>query len=101
MQELLQKAGAGRGQVFGEACEEVSTGQPASSRGCRYALNTLMQTFLTPAMATSIAAGTLRGCIAALLACLLDERVPSLPEGTNLLKALNVLMLRILDHSNR
>ena len=89
------------GQVFREACEEVSMGLAASSRGCRYALNTLMQTFQTPAMATGIAAGTLRGCIAALLACLLDERVPSLPEGTNLLKALNVLMLRILDNSSR
>ncbi|KAK9862582.1 hypothetical protein WJX84_004375 [Apatococcus fuscideae] len=52
-------------------------------------------------MAYSVAGGPLRECIAALLGRLLDERVPSLPEGTNLLKALNVLMLKILDHSNR
>ena len=60
-----------------------------------------MQTFQLQEMAYSVAGGPLRECIAALLGRLLDERVPSLPEGTNLLKALNVLMLKILDHSNR
>ncbi len=52
-------------------------------------------------MAGSVSLGTLRDCIASLLTCLLEEGVPALPDGTNLLKALNVLMLKILDHSDR
>ena len=83
------------------AVGEVRQGLPASSRGCRYALNTLMQTFQLAAMASAVSCGTLRKCIAALLTCLLEEGVPRLPEGTNLLKALNVLMLKILDHADR
>lgn len=39
--------------------------------------------------------------MAALLVRLLDEAVPALQEGTQLLKALNVLMLKILDNCNR
>lgn len=45
-------------QVFDTAEQELAvTGQPASSRGCKYALNTLMQTFQLKAMAANVAAG--------------------------------------------
>ena len=43
----------------------------------------------------------LRECAAMLLMKLLDDKVPALMEGTQLLKALNVLMLKILDNCNR
>ena len=43
----------------------------------------------------------LRECAAVLLMKLLDDQVPALMEGTQLLKALNVLMLKILDNCNR
>ena len=43
----------------------------------------------------------LRECAAMLLMKLLDDKVPALNEGTQLLKALNVLMLKILDNCNR
>lgn len=43
----------------------------------------------------------LRECAAVLLTKLLDDKVPALLEGTQLLKALNVLMLKILDNCNR
>lgn len=36
-----------------------------------------------------------------LLMKLLDDKVPALMEGTQLLKALNVLMLKILDNCSR
>jgi cytoskeleton-associated protein 5 len=39
--------------------------------------------------------------VAVLLARLVDERLPKLPEGDALLKALNVLMLKTLDNSER
>ena len=45
-------------QVFDTAEQELAaTGQPSSSRGCKYALNTLMQTFQLKAMAANVAAG--------------------------------------------
>ena len=45
-------------QVFDTAEQELAaTGQPSSSRGCKYALNTLMQTFQLKTMAASVAAG--------------------------------------------
>lgn len=43
----------------------------------------------------------LRECAAVLLMKLLDDQVPALTEGTQLLKALNVLMLKILDNCSR
>lgn len=43
----------------------------------------------------------LRECAAVLLMKLLDDHVPALTEGTQLLKALNVLMLKILDNCSR
>lgn len=168
-------------QVFDTAEQELAaTGQPSSSRGCKYALNTLMQTFQLKAMAANVAAGPVRGltsaqllrivmlctvcmplvrkttflrhhvdivgklyamqlnrtecseshetyqvthfakqhsivcltcpfslcvqlreCAAVLLMKLLDDQVPALMEGTQLLKALNVLMLKILDNCSR
>lgn len=45
-------------QVFDTAEQELATtGQPSSSRGCKYALNTLMQTFQLKPMAANVAAG--------------------------------------------
>ncbi|KAL0039701.1 hypothetical protein WJX77_005628 [Trebouxia sp. C0004] len=89
-------------QVFDTAEQELAvSGQPSSSRGCKYALNTLMQTFQLKTMAANVAAGPLRECAAVLLMKLLDDKVPALLEGTQLLKALNVLMLKILDNCNR
>ena len=45
-------------QVFESAEHELAaTGQAASSRGCKYALNTLMQTFQLKTMAANVAAG--------------------------------------------
>lgn len=43
----------------------------------------------------------LRECAAVLLMKLLDDQVPALTEGSQLLKALNVLMLKILDNCSR
>lgn len=45
-------------QVFDTAQQDLAaTGQPPSSRGCKYALNTLMQTFQLKNMALNVAAG--------------------------------------------
>lgn len=86
-------------RFFDVACAAES--QPAPSRGCRYALNALMQTFSVPRVAVSVAEPTLRRAVGELLMRLLDDRVARLDEGSHLVRALNVLMLRVLENANR
>ncbi|XP_052201183.1 protein MOR1 isoform X2 [Diospyros lotus] len=73
----------------------------ASSRSCKYVLNTLMQTFQNKRLAHAVKESTLDSLITELLLWLLDERVPRMDDGSQLLKALNVLMLKILDNAER
>ncbi|XVF86085.1 hypothetical protein PTKIN_Ptkin18bG0013100 [Pterospermum kingtungense] len=73
----------------------------ASSRSCKYVLNTLMQTFQNKRLAHAVKENTLDNLITELLLWLLDERVPHMDDGSQLLKALNVLMLKILDNAER
>ncbi|XP_073101212.1 protein MOR1-like [Elaeis guineensis] len=73
----------------------------ASSRSCKYVLNTLMQTFQIKKLAHAVRESTLDNLITELLLWLLDERVPMMDDGSQLLKALNVLMLKILDNADR
>lgn len=73
----------------------------ASSRSCKYVLNTLMQTFQNKKLAHAVKESTLDSLITELLLWLLDERVPHMDDGSQLLKALNVLMLKILDNAER
>ncbi|KAJ8545561.1 hypothetical protein K7X08_018144 [Anisodus acutangulus] len=73
----------------------------ASSRSCKYVLNTLMQTFQNKTLSHAVKESTLNILITELLLWLLDERVPRMDDGSQLLKALNVLMLKILDNADR
>ncbi|KAH7416157.1 hypothetical protein KP509_14G078100 [Ceratopteris richardii] len=73
----------------------------ASSRSCKYVLNTLMQTFQLKKLAHNVRQDTLNKLIMELLLWLLDERVPLMDDGSQLLKALNVLMLKILENADR
>ncbi|KAF8413913.1 hypothetical protein HHK36_001909 [Tetracentron sinense] len=72
-----------------------------ASRSCKYVLNTLMQTFQNKRLAYAVKESTLNSLITELLLWLLDERVPLMDDGSQLLKALNVLMLKILDNAER
>ncbi|CAH9141710.1 unnamed protein product [Cuscuta epithymum] len=73
----------------------------ASSRSCKYVLNTLMQTFQNKNLAHAAKESTITILITELLLWLLDDRVPRMDDGSQLLKALNVLMLKILDNADR
>ncbi|KAL3643399.1 Protein MICROTUBULE ORGANIZATION 1 [Castilleja foliolosa] len=73
----------------------------ASSRSCKYVLNTLMQIFQNKRLAYAVKENTLDSLITELLLWLLDERVPQMDDGSQLLRALNVLMLKILDNAER
>jgi len=54
------------------------------------------QTFQIKRLAHAVKESTLDNLITELLLWLLDERVPLMDDGSQLLKALNVLMLKIL-----
>ncbi|XP_062115159.1 protein MOR1-like isoform X2 [Humulus lupulus] len=60
-----------------------------------------MQTFQNKRLAYAVKESTLDSLIIELLLWLLDERVPHMDDGSQLLKALNVLMLKILDYADR
>ena len=55
-----------------------------------------LQTFQNKRLAHAVKESTLDSLITELLLWLLDERVPHMDDGSQLLKALNVLMLKIL-----
>mmetsp|Transcript_32431 Transcript_32431/g.69983 ORF Transcript_32431/g.69983 Transcript_32431/m.69983 type:complete len:480 (-) Transcript_32431:963-2402(-) len=92
--------------IFDKAIQDMEssstrTAEPGSSRGCKYVLNTLMHSFQLSPMAAAVSEPTLRKIMKSLLLLLLNQAVPSLEEGGQLLKALNVLMLKILENANR
>ncbi|URD81254.1 CLASP N terminal [Musa troglodytarum] len=58
-------------------------------------------TFQLKKLAHAVKEKTLDNLITELLLWLLDERVPLMDDGSQLLKALNVLMLKILDNAER
>lgn len=74
---------------------------PPCARGCKYTLNTLMQTFGIKWMALSIYKQTLLDVISSLLQLLLDDRMPRIQEGGQLMRAMNVLMLKVMENANK
>ena len=86
-------------RMFATACSSAQ--QPAPSRGCKYVLNALAAMFAVPRMAQAVAEPTMRVAMGELLLLLLDERVAGIAEGPALVRSLNVLMLRILEHASR
>ncbi|GMH42322.1 hypothetical protein BSKO_10241 [Bryopsis sp. KO-2023] len=88
--------------IFCEAAAQtVSAPDPPSNRGCKYTLNTMMQVFGIPEMARMIQRSTLKDTLGCLLTLLLDDRLPRVHEGTQLMKAMNVLVLRMLEMCNK
>ncbi|GJR11583.1 hypothetical protein Tco_0794235 [Tanacetum coccineum] len=73
----------------------------ASSKSCEYVLSTLMQVFEDKWFAHAVKERTLDNLITEILIWLPDERVPRMHDGSQLLKVLNVLMLKILDNAKR
>ena len=73
----------------------------STARACKYVLNALMQVFQEPRLASSVGQASEQLCIASLLERLLDPRSAEMEEGPALVKALNVLMLKVLEHCDR
>ena len=79
----------------------VAAPGPSTTRACKYVLNTMMQVFQEPTLAASVGEENERATVAVLLERLLDPNVPKMEEGPQLVKALNVLMLKLLEHCPR
>ncbi|KAL9647011.1 hypothetical protein ABK040_013865 [Willaertia magna] len=80
--------------------EQASIGT-TTTRICKYLLSTLMSLFSNKQMASFVPQETLQRLVDQLLRRLLDERLPLLDYGQELLRGLNSLMLKILENSNR
>ncbi|PWA88987.1 protein MOR1 [Artemisia annua] len=73
----------------------------ASSRFCKYVLNTLMQAFQIKRLAHAVKERTLENLIRELFLWFLDERIPRMDDGSKILKASNSLILKILEKAER
>ncbi len=76
----------------------VAAPGPSTTRAGKYVLNTMMQVFQEPTLAGAVGEENERVAIATLLERLLDNDLPRMDEGPQLIKALNVLMLKVLEH---
>ncbi|KAL4854812.1 hypothetical protein ACK3TF_004509 [Chlorella vulgaris] len=84
-----------------EATAASGGGQPPC-RGAKYALNVMLQGMNVPAIAEGITQATLRDSVSLLLLRLMDDKgLLHFEEGPTLVKAVNVLMLKFLEASNR
>jgi cytoskeleton-associated protein 5 len=91
------------GAIFAAAeAEEAATGAPPSSRGCKYALNVMLQGMGVREVALGLPQATLRDAVSLLLLRLLEDGgLLRFDEGPTLVRAVNVLMLKMLEASNR
>jgi hypothetical protein len=80
---------------------EMASSGVITIRICKYLLNTTMILFSQRNLVELIDKETLQNLIHQLLTRLLDEKLPHLDDGQNLLRAFNQLMIYILQNSNR
>ncbi|KAI9333804.1 armadillo-type protein [Obelidium mucronatum] len=83
--------------AFGAA--DVSSA--GTMRLCKHLVNTLVQIYSNPQIAKSIQRVSLHQCVQELLNRLLDPSLQNMDQGPQLAKALNVLMVRVLDNTDR
>lgn len=90
-------------RIFADAERQaVAGGGAPPSRGAKYALNIMLQGMNVTSISMGITQPTLRDSISMLLLRLLEEHgLLHFEEGATLVKAVNVLMLKILECSNR
>ena len=89
--------------IFSDAARQVAEGgDPPSSRGCKFALNALLQGLGIEDLAMAIPQGTLRTAISLLLCSLVDEHgLLYFEQGPTLVRAVNVLIAKMLDATNK
>ncbi|KAJ3300457.1 Microtubule-associated protein, microtubule dynamics during spindle orientation [Borealophlyctis nickersoniae] len=74
---------------------------PSVARICKHLINVLVQIFSVPKLAKKLTKDRLHQCIHELLNRLLDPTLKEIDETNQLGRALNMLMVRILENSDR
>lgn len=74
---------------------------PYQMRLCKYALNTLMEFWQNVEFASIIKFSTLKRLTRSLLTTLLDQSLRAIESGDKVIKALNVLALKVLENAKR
>ena len=89
--------------ILADASRQVAERKdPPSSRGCKFALNALLQGLGINDLAMAIPQGTLRTAISLLLCSLVDEHgLLCFEQGPTLVRAVNVLIAKMLDAANK
>ena len=85
--------------IFVDAEQQLAMGGEApGSRGCKFALNALLQGLSIEEVAKSVPQATLRTAISLLLCSLVDDNgLLTFDQGTTLVRAVNVLIAKMLD----
>ncbi|TPX36658.1 hypothetical protein SmJEL517_g01345 [Synchytrium microbalum] len=79
----------------------VDISSPNVSRLCKHLVNALVQLFAYPNLAKKLSQSNLMTCVKELLHRLLDPTLQTLEQGSTLAKALNVLVVRILENCDK
>ena len=74
-----------------------STGDPVNPRACKYFINVIMMFTDVKAMLNAVAVEELENLMFVLLVRMLDQDVQNIMAGTPVVRALNVLMMKILS----
>ncbi|KAJ3202313.1 Microtubule-associated protein, microtubule dynamics during spindle orientation, partial [Dinochytrium kinnereticum] len=74
---------------------------PGTGRLCKHLVNVLVQIFTIPELAKETGIEPLQQCMQELLKRLLDPNLQQIEQGPQLARALNVLMVRILENCDR
>ncbi|KAG1659479.1 hypothetical protein FOA52_005506 [Chlamydomonas sp. UWO 241] len=88
-------------EIFSVAGACVAAGAPHNNRACKYVLNLMANVFNVPSLACSVGQAPLRSALSTVLCCLVDDRIVGAPEGVALLRALNLLVMKALENSDR
>jgi hypothetical protein len=83
-------------QIFAHATSHPNGKDVPNARACKYSLNTLMNIFQSKSLPANISEEGIRELVSVLLMRILDATLPNLSEGSSMLKAVNVLMLKVL-----
>ncbi|KAK2077036.1 hypothetical protein QBZ16_005264 [Prototheca wickerhamii] len=99
---LFTRVHAALVSIFAEAAAAPSSRLPYPARGCKYGLNVMLQGLAVREVACGLSQRTLRACVSLLLLRLLDDHgLLRFEEGHTLVKAVNVLMLKMLETTDR
>ena len=74
---------------------------PEQVKLCKHLVNCLVQIFSVVDLALSVSLESLSPCIQELLVRMLDQHLQSWDSGPQIVRALNMLMMRIIDNANK